>query len=124
MATYPITLPSHPQQSGVVHQLNLNEGSVEGNGFELISTWLKLPWMTSATDTCVTCGATLELPDGSMAEHLKNYQAANSGKDRIVRIEHFHVGNIPFTLPPGTTVVTDPSQVMSIQDAIKKWESS
>jgi hypothetical protein len=126
MITYPIVLKSHPQRDDVLHRFELVEGSAEGNGFELISTWLKLPGSTNTTDECTACGAVLELPDGSLEAHLKRYQAEHGGKDAIVRAVHRHKGPVPSTRPPGWTfsTSTDRTRSKSIKEFIQMRESS
>jgi|GEM_PF-3388769 hypothetical protein len=127
MITYPITLKSDPEQPGVLHRFELVEGSTEGDGFELISTWLQLPSTKDATDVCPFCGATLELPDGSLEAHLKRYQAEHGGQDKIVRIVHSHKGPAPHFIPPGWTVAdekTDRSKFLSFKEYIQLLKSS
>jgi hypothetical protein len=125
MITYPIVLKAQPQREGVLHRFELVEGSTEGNGFELISTWLKLPSAKNTTDVCPLCEAVLELPDGSLEAHLKKYQAEHGGEDKLVRIVHRHKGPVKYTRPPGSQIVTDPAtQVISFKDYIQRLESS
>jgi hypothetical protein len=125
MITYPIVLKDQPQQEGVLHRFELVEGSTDGDGFELISTWLKLPSTKNTTDVCPFCDAVLELPDGSLEAHLKKYQAEHGGEDKLVRIVHRHKGPVKRTRLPGSRSVTDPAtQVMSIKEYIQKLEDS
>ncbi len=127
MITYPITLQDHPHRDDILHRFELVEGSAEGNGFELISTWLQLPSAKKPTDECPFCGATLELPDGSLEAHLKRYQAEQGGQDKIVRVAHRHKGPAQHFIPPGWTVVnekTDKARMMSIKDYVRTLKSS
>lgn len=126
MITYPIVLKAHPQQADVLHRFELIEGNVEGDGFEPISIWLKLPVAKAPTDVCMECGAILEIPDGSIEAHLKKYQAEHGGVDSIVRIAYRHKGPVPSTRPPGLTVVTDAnrSKIISLKDFAQMQESS
>jgi hypothetical protein len=124
MTTYPILLKSQPDT--VPHLLSVVEGSTEGDGFEYISTWLKLPWTKDATRMCLTCGAIVEMPDGSVAAHLKNYQAEHGGKDVIVRVIHHHRGPRPATRPAGVSIATeaDRTKRKTIKEYIQMQESS
>ncbi|HLI06470.1 MAG TPA: hypothetical protein VKV40_07875 [Ktedonobacteraceae bacterium] len=124
MTTYPILLKSQPDT--VPHLLSVVEGDTEGDGFEYISTWLKLPWTKEATRMCLTCGAIVEMPDGSVAAHLKNYQAEHGGKDVIVRVVHHHRGPRPPTRPAGVSVATeaDRTKIKTIKEYIQMQESS
>lgn len=124
MTMYPIVMQSHPQRDDVLHRFEIVEGDTEGSGFELISTWLKLPMVKNTTDTCPLCGAISDIPDGSLESHLKKYQVEHEGRDAIVRIVYRHKGPAPFARPPGRTVVTDPSEVISFKDYIKMQEAS
>ena len=124
MITYPILLKSLSGQEGVVHMFELIEGATEGAGFEFIDTWLKLPWTKDTTHTCVACGATLDIPDGSLEAHLKKYQVEHGGKDTLVRVVYRHKGPRPAGPLVGRTVVTDPKQVTSFKDFIKAQEAS
>lgn len=124
MTTYPIRLKSQPDD--VPHLLSIVEGETEGDGFELISTWLKLPWTKEVTRKCMVCGAIVELPDGSVAAHLKNYQAEHGGKDAIVRVIHHHRGPRPPTRPAGVTIATeaDRARMISIKEYIRMLEAA
>jgi hypothetical protein len=124
MITYPIVLKSQPQQENVLHRFEIVEGKTEGNGFELISTWLKLPSTKNPTDVCPLCEAVCELPDGSLEAHLKKYQAEHGGRDAFVRIVYRHKGPALYSRPPGRTVVTDATKVISLKDYVRILESS
>jgi len=126
MITYPLVLKDQPQQEGILHRFELVEGSTEGNGFEFISTWLKLPETKKTTDTCPLCGTVSELPDGSLEAHLKRYQAEHGGKDALVRIVYRHQGPVLYSRPPGYTVATeaDWERMISLKDYIRILESS
>lgn len=126
MITYPIVLKSQSQKEGVLHLFELVEGSTEGDGFELISTWLKLPWAKDTTDACPLCGVVCELPDGSLEAHLKRYQAEQGGKDATVRIGYIHKGPAPYSRPPGWTAVTeaDRPRMKTFKEYIQMQESS
>ncbi len=122
MTTYPIRLKSQPDD--VPHLLSIVEGDTEGDGFELISTWLKLPWTKDATRMCLTCGAIVEMPDGSVAAHLKNYQAEHG--DVIVSIVHHHRGSRPPTLPAGVRVATeaDRARIRTPREYVRMLEAA
>lgn len=126
MVMYPIMLKSQPQQSDVVHLFELVEGSTEGSGFEPISIWLRLPWAKDTMHMCMSCGAMLDIPDGSLEAHLKKYQAENGDKDAVVRIVYHHKGPRPSTPPTGISVATtaDRTRVKSIREFIQMQESS
>ena len=126
MSAYPIVLKDQPQKDDVLHRFELIEGNIEGDGFEPISIWLKLPGAKTPTNVCVECGAILEMPDGSLEAHLKKYQAEHGGVDSIVRIAYRHKGPIPSTRPPGMTVVTDDnrSKIISPRDFANMQEAS
>lgn len=84
MTTYPIVLKAQFQPQGITHSFNIEEGSTESiDGFEHISTWLKSQWSKITSHRCSTCGAILEIPDGSLETHLKKYQGEHAGKDAI-----------------------------------------
>lgn len=116
MNPYPVVLRSQPQQDGVVHKFEVEKGDIEGGGFEYISTWLKSRWSKPATQVCVTCGATLEIPDGSLTSHLKKYQAEHGGNDIIVRAVYIHIG--PGSYPAKGRRVVNPDEVRSIKESI------
>ncbi len=124
MTTYPIRLKAQPDD--VPHLLSIVEGDTEGDGFELISTWLKLPWSKEATHKCMVCGAVVELPDGSVAAHLKNYQAEHGGKDAIVSVVHHHRGPRPPDRPAGVRVATeaDRARMRTPKEIIKRLEAA
>ncbi len=124
MTTYPIRLKSQPDD--VPHLLSVVEGDTEGDGFELISTWLKLPWAKEATHKCMVCGAIVEMPDGSVAAHLRNYQSEHGGKDAIVRVVHHHRGPRPATPPAGVTVATraDRTRIRTPKEIIRMLEAA
>ncbi len=124
MTTYPLTLKPVSQQDDILHTFNVVEGSIEGDGFERISTWVKLPWTKNTTYRCLVCGATFEMPDGSLETHLKKYQAEHGGNDTIVRVIYGHKGPRPATLPPGVSVVTDKMKKRSIKEIIQMQENS
>jgi hypothetical protein len=123
MIMYPIVLKSHPEREDVLHKFQVDEGSTEGNGFELISTWLKLPSSKNATDVCSFCQAVVEIPDGSIEAHLKKYQEEHGGKDAIVRIAHRHKGPGAI-LPPAKSSEIDKTRVKSIREYVESLEAS
>jgi hypothetical protein len=123
MITYPIVLKSRPEREGVLHRFQVEEGSTEGNGFELISTWLKLPWSKNATDVCSFCQAVVEMPDGSLEAHLKKYQAEHGGKDAIVQIAHRHKGPGAI-LPPAKSGEMDKTRVKGIKEFVEAQEAA
>ena len=120
MTTYPILLKSQPDT--VPHLLSVVEGTTEGDGFELISTWLKLPTSKDATRKCLVCGATVEMPDGSLEAHLKNYQAEHGGSDAIVRIAYQHRGPRPADRLIRTVTDADRARMISIKEYVQKLE--
>src|SRR5579885_2861390 len=120
MTTYPILLKSHPDT--VPHLLSGVEGSTEGDGFEYIGTWLKLPSTKDATRKCPTCGAVVELPDGSLEAHLKNYQAEHGGKDVIVRVVYHHRGPAP-DRPRRVVTDADRARMISIKEYVRILEA-
>lgn len=124
MTTYPLPLKAVSQQNDIPHTFKVVEGDTEGNGFERISTWLKLPRAKNTTYRCLACGAIFEMPDGSLEAHLKKYQAEHGGNDTIVRVIYAHNGPRPGTLPPGVSVVTDKTKVITIKEAIQMQENS
>lgn len=121
MTTYPIRLKAQPDD--VPHLLSIVEGDTEGDGFELISTWLKLPWTKEATHKCPVCGAIVELPDGSVAAHLKNYQEEYGGKDAIVRVVHHHRGPAP-DRPRRIVTEEDRASMISFKEYIRILEAA
>ncbi len=120
MITYPIRLKSSPDT--VPHLLSVVEGETEGDGFELISTWLKLPWAKDTTDACPLCGAICELPDGSLGAHLKRYQAEHGGKDAIVRVVYHHRGPAP-DRPRRVVTDADRARMISIKEYVRMLEA-
>lgn len=126
MLTYPIVLKDQPHQDDVLHRFELVVGNTEGDGFEPISIWLKLPWSKVPTDVCTACGAVLEIPDGSIEAHLKKYQAEHGDEDVIVRIVYRHKGPVPLSYRAGWTVANDAnrSKMISLKDFARMQESS
>ena len=121
MTTYPINVKVQFEPQGTAHSFDIQEGSAEGDGtFEHISIWLKSQEAKATIYKC-TCGAIMEIPDGSIAAHLKKYQEEHAGKDAIVRPAYIHEG--PHSNLPKPSKI-DRSKVISIRQQLQMEENS
>jgi hypothetical protein len=127
MTTYPIVLKAQFQPQGTTHSFNIEEGDTESiDGFEHISTWLKSQWSKITSHKCPTCGAILEIPDGSLEAHLKKYQGEHAGKDTIVRAIYIHKGPEGPGSPPDIHIrpANDRTGIISIKEEVQMEENS
>jgi len=120
MTTYPIAVKVQAEPQGVAHSFNIEEGNTEGEGFEYISMWLKSQEAKETTFSC-PCGAIMEIPDGSLGAHLKNYREEHAGKDAIVRPVYIHEGPLPNPPKPSNT---DRTKIRSIREQVQMEENS